>query len=255
MMTKNLNVPLIETADDGKNIDFHKLSSIDIQSGEDEIKPKSHQLHGRALYMNLLLLYLVNLICEAARGVVVPIMSSYIEGVLNGNDVLSGFTFSIFVVGRLISALLLSIWADRKPQFDILLFSMIIAASGNIIYGLSILNPDDYGKWILFIGRFVEGFATGVIACSRSHIAYIAEEKHRTRYLAWSVAAQYVGFSLSPCLGIVFANVNFHIKGLLINGYTAPLWFMAIVDILLFISILFVVDRISPEKTQVQKKK
>lgn len=126
----------------------------------------------RHFNVQIMVIMFVNLVAEAARGIVIPILPAFIRS-LNGSDAFIGWCFAIFVVGRVVASLVFGFWSDRRSVHEVILLSMIVAFIGNVLWLLS-GAPDmwprttDDARIVLFLGRLIEGMATGILSPSAS---------------------------------------------------------------------------------------
>ncbi|EUJ32159.1 tetracycline resistance protein, class A TetA(A) [Listeria cornellensis FSL F6-0969] len=77
--------------------------------------------------------------------------------------------------------------------------------------------------WVLFAGRIIEGITGGSISTIFAYFADITPPEQRTKYFGWVSAMAGAGSIMGPTIGGLLAT-NF--------GYTAPLYFGAIIALL-----------------------
>lgn len=162
--------------------------------------------------IQIALLFAVNAVAEAARGIVIPILASFCKS-LGGDEAFVGWCFAIFVMGRMVGSLLFGIWSDHRSVHEVIIFSMCLACLGNLLWIVSGGSEFDSlvtARGILCFSRLVEGLATGVISCSRALIVSLTiQGSLRDRLISWSMAAQYIGYALSPGLASFVSHWNY----------------------------------------------
>jgi len=204
-------------------------------------------LKGKDLYLNIFIVLLSNVIADGARGIVIPTQLIYVLG-FGGNIKENGLIFAIFVVGRFISAYIFGYIADKRPLKEILIFSSFIGAAGHMIYGIAVLpGLGDNGFWVAMVGRFLTGFGSGSIPCVRAFITAISPKKKLTRFLSWSLGAQFIGFALAPALCVPFASLNQNWGSLNINVLNFPSMVLGFINVFIILVVVFIMPSIAPK--------
>ncbi|KAI8920814.1 major facilitator superfamily domain-containing protein [Powellomyces hirtus] len=138
------------------------------------------------------------LVTEASRGIVLPIMWPYVK-LAGGNSSTYGTMISLFSVGRLVLSVPFGEWADRRGSSrEVLIAAAILGAISNMVYSFAWALP--HPIWWLYGSRLACGFSTGTIAVFRAYLASSVPPSERTKAIAWSGMAQYAGFSLTPII-------------------------------------------------------
>eukprot|EP01113_Clastostelium_recurvatum_P050569 TRINITY_DN9606_c0_g1_i2.p1 TRINITY_DN9606_c0_g1~~TRINITY_DN9606_c0_g1_i2.p1 ORF type:complete len:608 (-),score=135.52 TRINITY_DN9606_c0_g1_i2:1-1824(-) len=185
---------------------------------------------------NLLIVIILTALAEASRGVVLPTINSY-NLAIGGNSALLGVIIASFSVGRLISSLVFGYWSDRSIKL-VLLCSTWVVIVGNIAY---MTAYPAHSLTILIISRFITGFGTGTLSVGRGYIAKVTTPAERTRFLSYSGAAQFLGFSITPGLSGWFDRYS-STQSSWWNEFTLPGTSMAVLNLILFVFILLFFD-------------
>jgi len=129
---------------------------------------------------------------------VMPSLSSYVLE-LGGSHVLYGVCVGLFSLARLFSMPLLGTWSDKRPMLEPLVFSILISALGNLLYGLAQWFDS---AWFIVIARFVVGLGAGNAALSMAYVTRITTSKNRTQYLATINGLNLLGIVMGPALNV-----------------------------------------------------
>ena len=109
-----------------------------------------------------------------------------------------------------------------------LVFSILISAIGNLLYGLA----QWFGSaWYIVIARFVVGFGAGNAALSMAYVSRVTTAKNRTQYLASINGLNLLGIVMGPALNVVVKSIDwkpFGDRGPQLNEKTNPGYFMVI---------------------------
>jgi len=216
-------------------------------------------------WANVVCVLLVAVCGEASRGLVVTSQTVYVQQALGGSAQLYGACVSIFSVGRLISGLLFGVWARHRPVRQPVVAGLLLCLCGNLMYCLaslldpnyanhdptasssSFMNPPSYAAlYVVLFSRMVVGAGTGSVIVIRALVAAITPPELRTRYLAWTTAAQYVGFALTPILENPISHVRLQMGSLLLDADTAPGFILAIVYVALIPLVFILMSPIPP---------
>ncbi|MBC1457333.1 MFS transporter [Listeria newyorkensis] len=124
---------------------------------------------------------------------------------------------SVYAICMFFSAPVLGALSDRYGRRPILIVSLLGAAIGFFVFGIG------GALWVLFAGRIIEGITGGSISTIFAYFADITPPENRTKYFGWVSAMAGAGSIMGPTIGGLLAT-NF--------GYTAPLYFGAIIALL-----------------------
>ncbi|KAL6071312.1 MFS domain-containing protein [Balamuthia mandrillaris] len=210
---------------------------------------------------NVVGIFLVTLVGEASRGLVIPSLAGYVDRVTKDdhtvpflfwrlNDVaFVGVIVGAFSLGRLISSLVLGWLSTKRSVKDVMLLSLFLAFVGNLLYAFAEITS----VWVLLLSRTIIGFATGVLSVSRAHIAYLVSSEELVKYMAWLAACQFAGFALTPGLGSLLTLVDFSIGPVPFDRYTSPGWVLVLSNLLVFFWWVFMMKSIPPTKEESEK--
>lgn len=166
-------------------------------------------------------------LAEAARGIVLPTISTYVDKV-GGDKSQLGLAISLFSVGRLVGAPVLGWWYNKRSALEVLTVALLIGVAGNIMFSFAAVS----GIYVLLISRVIIGFSTGTLSVARAHIAAQTTKDERTRFMGYAGAVQFIGFGLMPGANIMFSNVDVNIGEMPLNSLTAPGFVIAVLNII-----------------------
>lgn len=166
-------------------------------------------------------------LAEAARGIVLPTISTYVEKV-GGDKSQLGLAISLFSVGRLVGAPVLGWWYNKRSALEVLTVALLIGVAGNIMFSFAAVG----GIYVLLISRVIIGFSTGTLSVARAHIAAQTTKDERTRFMGYAGAVQFIGFGLMPGANIMFADVDVNIGEMPLNSLTAPGFVIAVLNVI-----------------------
>eukprot|EP01111_Echinosteliopsis_oligospora_P009130 TRINITY_DN2622_c0_g1_i1.p1 TRINITY_DN2622_c0_g1~~TRINITY_DN2622_c0_g1_i1.p1 ORF type:complete len:540 (+),score=148.99 TRINITY_DN2622_c0_g1_i1:143-1762(+) len=191
---------------------------------------------------DFIIILLVLLLSESARGIVLPTFSPFVE-LIGGNAVWLGFAVGAFSAGRFGSTIGLGYLSDKLSYKVVLGWSVLICVIGNVFYSFS----DALGLWCMIGSRAVTGFGAGTLSVIRAYTAHITTPAERTRYMSILGAVQFFGFAIMPGVGSAISYIpEFDINGLRFNKYTLPGYFLAIVNLLVLIVFCFFFQNPAP---------
>ncbi|ELR21735.1 transporter, major facilitator subfamily protein [Acanthamoeba castellanii str. Neff] len=188
-------------------------------------------------------------LAEAARGIVLPTISTYVDKarpsthpffastsfLVGGDKSQLGLAISLFSVGRLVGAPVLGWWYsvnhflyNKRSALEVLTVALLIGVAGNIMFSFAAVS----GIYVLLISRVIIGFSTGTLSVARAHIAAQTTKDERTRFMGYAGAVQFIGFGLMPGANIMFSNVDVNIGEMPLNSLTAPGFVIAVLNII-----------------------
>lgn len=216
-------VPLMS---DYENTQQHaRRTSINSSSSSKPPKERAFRI------ADLLIVFLVLLLSETARGIVLPTLSPYVN-FLGGNAVILGYAVAAFSVGRFVSTIGLGYLSTTKSYKVVLVASTAICIVGNVIYGCG----EFWGPYVVLASRFITGFGAGTLSVIRAYVAHVTTAKERTKYMSILGAVQFFGFAIMPGIGSVLTYIpSFNLWGFSFDKYTAPGYLLAIANLLLLI--------------------
>jgi len=175
---------------------------------------------------------------ECSRGLVVPSLYLYVNS-LSGNPSMVAFIVSAYSFGRFTGSIALG-WAYNKSGArTTVIISLAFSIIGNFMYVLGPLT----NIWIVFASRVLSGFGTGILSSARAFIAERTTEKQRTKFVAYSNAAQFVGFAIVPGFAAVLSYVNLKLGPITIDSFTSPGLVLVFLNIALLVVTLTLLPR------------
>ncbi|WKY06937.1 hypothetical protein Q1695_006817 [Nippostrongylus brasiliensis] len=125
-------------------------------------------------------------------------------------------------------------------------FGFIVAALGNLVYGLLPLLTG-HVQWLMLVSRFATGFGAGTLGVLRSFIGTASNRKDRVRAVSLGTAGLTTGLSLGPAIQICFlplGSEGYYIGPIALNMYTSAAFFMCAISLLsvVLVNTLFVED-------------
>ncbi|EOH96493.1 multidrug resistance protein [Enterococcus moraviensis ATCC BAA-383] len=169
-----------------------------------------------ALIFGLISVFLIGI----GFSIITPVIPFLVEPYVvhpNNQAIIVTLLISVYAVCMFFSAPILGALSDRFGRRPLLLFSLLGAAIGFLVFGIG------GSLWVLFAGRIIEGITGGSISTIFAYFADITPKEQRTKYFGWVSAIAGVGSVMGPTLGGLIA-AKF--------GYAAPLYFGAIITLL-----------------------
>lgn len=183
-----------------------------------QIKPHNNQptVNKHALVFGLISVFLIGIGFSIITPVIPFLVQPYIT---NPGDQAMVVTLlmSVYAICMFFSAPVLGALSDRYGRRPILIVSLLGATIGFFVFGIG------GALWVLFAGRIIEGITGGSISTIFAYFADITPPENRTKYFGWVSAMAGAGSIMGPTIGGLLAT-NF--------GYTAPLYFGAIIALL-----------------------
>ena len=107
------------------------------------------------------------------------------------------FALCAFLVAPLLGAL-----SDRFGRRPVLIYSVLGAAAGYVLFGVG------GGLWVLVVARVVQGLASGDMPAIFGYVADITDEKDRAKRFGFLGAVGGVGMMVGPAIGGVLAQLD-----------------------------------------------
>lgn len=123
---------------------------------------------------------------------------------------------SVYAVCVFLAAPVLGALSDKYGRRPLLLVCLMGSAIGYLVFGIG------GALWVLFAGRIIEGITGGTISTIFAYFSDIVPPQQRTKYFGWVSAVVGVGTVIGPTLGGLLAKF----------GYSAPMYFGAIITLL-----------------------
>ncbi|KAI3640548.1 hypothetical protein MIR68_001426 [Amoeboaphelidium protococcarum] len=151
-------------------------------------------------------------LAESSRGIVLSSLTPCVY-YLQGSPTTIGIAIALYSLGRLLSAVPLGYLQDRLNSTSrTLQYASAGGALLNLFYGLLFLLPAESQQssavaiMLLCALRFGIGFFSGTLAVVRSYLIKVSSDgQQRTQYITWSGLVQYIGFSLTPLIPILWS--------------------------------------------------
>ncbi|MEH7400698.1 MFS transporter [Gottfriedia acidiceleris] len=172
----------------------------------------------KALLFGLMSVFLCGIGFSIITPVVPYLVQPYISNPGDQAIVVTLLT-SVYAICVFFAAPGLGALSDRYGRRPILLVSLLGSAIGYLVFGIG------GALWVLFAGRLIEGITGGSISTIFAYFADITPSDQRTKYFGWVSAVAGVGAAIGPTLGGLLAKF----------GYSAPMYFGAIITLLNFV--------------------
>ncbi|KAG6613317.1 Major Facilitator Superfamily (MFS) [Phytophthora cinnamomi] len=176
----------------------------------------------RSWYAHMALIHLSEFGAEAARGLVLPTLFTYVQELGGGLEDIALLT-ALFSVGRFFSSLLFG-WLCDRTSFRVLYnVAGACAVVGNLMYVLP-YSASVHSRTLLALSRFVIGFGAGNRSVCRANIAMLTRVDQRLQYFTLFATVVFLAYALTPGLGSVVGDTQIEIGGDLLqfNRFTAP---------------------------------
>ena len=191
----------------------------------------------------------VLLLAESARGVVIGTLSLYLDS-LGGDAFFLGIVVSAFSFGRLIASFAFGALADFWSTRAVLLLSTLGCMSGNFLFCFA---GSVSSKFVLLFSRILTGFGTGMLSVARTHVSVTTPGDERTLWMSWLGIVQFVGFAITPVVGnLRVREVDF--RFMVINDFTFATFMLLLLEVLVFVLLLFFMSHQSPGKKEAKEK-
>ncbi|GBG30395.1 SPX domain-containing membrane protein At4g11810 [Hondaea fermentalgiana] len=156
---------------------------------------------------------------------VMPSLAHYVRE-LGQTNVFYGVCQAAFSLSRLIFMPVLGRWSDKRPMIEPFLFSIVLAAIGNALYGLA------FGlrtAWLILFARILVGMGSANATLTMSFVARITEKETRTKAMAILNGLNLIGVVLGPATNLLITDVDFQLNSVMVfNGLTNPGWVMVV---------------------------
>lgn len=150
---------------------------------------------------DFLFLTLVNFLIFTSFFIYMSTISLYTVNVLNGTTVQGGIAVSIFIIGILISRILVGAWIDRVGRKRVLLTGLLLFSLGSFLYFLHPSIP------VLFLIRFFHGIFCGMVLTAANTIApSLVPKKRRGEGIGYYGMSVSLAIAIGPLLGMSFSR-------------------------------------------------
>ncbi|CAM9773448.1 unnamed protein product, partial [Choristocarpus tenellus] len=202
---------------------------------------------------SLLVIMLVVLIGDTARGIMFPTLWPYVK-ILGGDRITQGYCVGAFSFGRVFMAPIMGDWSTKRGYGKILSFASLIICVGSMWYALA------SSTWQLVAAQqVVMGMGSGTLGVTRGYVANKSTTAQRTYLLANVTAVQYAGFTCMPFVGgflsYILGNRDIDMLGpLKLNQFTAPAYVMVCLSLVIFCLLNTVFQDSIPAPKKVKRK-
>ncbi|KAH7484648.1 hypothetical protein KRP22_005812 [Phytophthora ramorum] len=218
-------------ADSGTKREKLQLSAV----GNAAVEVNLDRRRVRSWYAHMVLIHLSEFGAEAARGLVLPTLFTYVQELGGGLEDI-GLLTALFSVGRFFSSLLFG-WLCDRTSFRVLYnVAGVCAVLGNLLYVLP-YSPSVHSRTVLALSRFVIGFGAGNRSVCRANIAMLTRVDQRLQYFTMFATVVFLAYALTPGLGSVVGDTQVEIVGDLLqfNRFTAPGFLLVALNLLTII--------------------
>eukprot|EP01121_Diplochlamys_sp_Union-15-3_P018248 TRINITY_DN660_c0_g1_i2.p1 TRINITY_DN660_c0_g1~~TRINITY_DN660_c0_g1_i2.p1 ORF type:complete len:461 (-),score=25.28 TRINITY_DN660_c0_g1_i2:17-1399(-) len=187
------------------------------------------------------IIYIVGTIMAMDFMIVLTSISAYWEA-LGGSIKLFGLIFSLYDIAQFCVEPFLGMLVDRWNYRSVYFITVLLNTIGNILYGIafSFRHHRPLSIALIILGRCIAGIGSGNLALGFGYIALTVPQEKRTGSFAIYRLFNTLGRFLGPFIGaFLFYVPRFNIGGLELNAFTMPAWVMFIVNIVLFIPLIF----------------
>jgi DHA1 family tetracycline resistance protein-like MFS transporter len=186
----------------------------------------------------ILVIFLVVFIDLLGFGIVIPLLPTYSEQVLNMNETTIGLVVGIFSLMQFLFNPLWGRLSDIYGRKPIIIFSLTGNVFSYVLLGL-VFSGVLKSILLLFIARALAGFFSANIGAAMAYISDVTDIKDRSKGMGLIGAAFGLGFVFGPFIGGVTAQ-NF--------GYGAPVFLAAFMSFSALLFAIFVLKESLPEE-------
>lgn len=133
-----------------------------ILTEQDEVRtaliPKKQESHGAGIGIMLFITFLASVCFSIVLPSINPLLLRLVENDATLATSLTGWAVAINSIGSFLASPFFGWWADRRSTREVLAITLIAMTFGNVLYSLA--NK----FWLLLIGRFIVGTASGRIS-------------------------------------------------------------------------------------------
>lgn len=176
-------------------------------------------------WISLYVVYMVTLVAESARGLMLPSTWPYYHS-LGGQKSSLGIFVASFSLGRMFSTIPLGYLSDNFSISFVLTVASIFQIFGHFVYAIA---PS---LSVLFISRVVVGFGSATMSVCRAHLTRSIPHNVRTHHFAYLSGLQFIGFAVMPGVGGLMALLpNSKIFSYFaFNGFTYPAYALVLAN-------------------------
>ncbi|KAM7443953.1 hypothetical protein ABFA07_007329 [Porites harrisoni] len=166
--------------------------------------------------------------------VILPTLWLYLQHKFDAEPWFFGVVFSAFSFSNLISSPLFGFWVDYTQKTKTaILFANLFEIGGNFLYCIA------WSKYWVLGARLVAGIGAGIGGGIMAQIARTTTEKERTGMYSIAMALRQFGLLVGPGFNLFLREFNVKLGPFLIDKYTAPGIFMAVVWLIVELIMVF----------------
>lgn len=206
---------------------------------ESEVDGTVLQTHLPSVYAVVATIFLQSI----GFSIVLPSLWLYLKFLKHGvTYTFLGWVTSIYSVGQCVGSPLFGWCSNKRSNLEVLLLTLVISVAGNIAYSLGPLLEAVPALYLVLVSRFVVGVGAGNVATCRAYASHATDLSNRTKIMAYTSAAQGLGFVIGPALAAALSQVNFRVGAVVVNQYTAAGYvsaLMSAVNIFVLLAVKF----------------
>lgn len=173
-------------------------------------------------------------------GVILPVLPFFTERLALGEGVSSdqitfhiGFLTSVYPFFQMLFAPLWGRWSDRVGRKSLMLMGIAGFVAMQLLIGVAT------SFWLLYLARIIGGiFTSAIIPVGYALISDLTSTDKRSLGIALGGTSYSLGVVVGPFIGGLLSQRDWHWNlewgHFLINGYSIPFFFLAIIGLLLF---------------------
>lgn len=162
----------------------------------------------------LTLIFLTVFIDLLGFGLLIPVLPSFGVNVLKIDETLIGISISIYSLTQFLFNPIFGKISDRKGRKPVILFCLLLNASGYIIFAFT------ENFLVLLISRIIAGIGGSSISVAQAYIADITTSENRSKGMGLIGSAFGLGFVFGPLMGGILAEYGYEIVGFVSAGFS-----------------------------------
>eukprot|EP00471_Norrisiella_sphaerica_P008585 CAMPEP_0184502710 /NCGR_PEP_ID=MMETSP0113_2-20130426/51066_1 /TAXON_ID=91329 /ORGANISM="Norrisiella sphaerica, Strain BC52" /LENGTH=485 /DNA_ID=CAMNT_0026892011 /DNA_START=62 /DNA_END=1519 /DNA_ORIENTATION=- len=136
--------------------------------------------------------------------ILMPTVWRYVQSV-GGSQTYLGILLSGFSFTRTLSFVFVGYWSDRRPMREPFIFSFLIGAVGNFIYGIA-GGLNSYP--MMLFGRLIAGIGAANTTLNQSYIARTSSPDQRTKLMSLCRGCAILGIAAGPVLNLFLLRLD-----------------------------------------------
>ncbi|MCE1188808.1 MAG: MFS transporter [Ignavibacteria bacterium] len=155
----------------------------------------------------LMLIFMVVFVDLLGFGVLIPILPAFAKYELHAPESAVGLAISIYSLVQFIFNPILGALSDRKGRRQIILVTLLINATGYIIFSFT------HSLLLLILSRIVGGIGGSTIGVAQAYIADVTTKEERSKGMGLIGVAFGLGFVLGPLIGGLLSKFGYPVVG------------------------------------------